>query len=119
MTIRPPGESSSVSSCGASVAADSSELQHQRADEWLRNGLVEADRQRPVLVSEGGKTRRHEQMPRHFEHRAADIRIERIRADLLARQVEMHLDNLDHVPAQDREVPFGHRFHRRLRLYIL
>src|SRR5690606_18050551 len=38
--------------------------------------------------------------------------IERVLADLVARQVEMHVDDFDHVPAECGQVLLCERFHR-------
>ena len=45
------------------------EVGHERDDEGLRDRLIEADRQRRVLVSQRGQEGGHEAVPRDLAHR--------------------------------------------------
>ncbi len=40
---------------------------------------------------------------------------EAVRTDLVRSHVKMHVDDLDHVAPEDREMLLGHRLHRALR----
>jgi hypothetical protein len=51
-------------------------------------------------------------VPGHLEERLPHARREGVEAELLARQLDMHVDDLDHVPTQHGEMLFGHRLHR-------
>jgi hypothetical protein len=59
------------------VRFERQQIGHQRGDEGLRDRLVEAERQRRVLVGDMRQRRGHEQMPRHFQHRRQHPFIER------------------------------------------
>jgi hypothetical protein len=59
-------------SCGLGAE----ELGHERDDEGLRDRLIEADRQRRVLVSERGQEEGHEAVPRNLAHRGQHAFVE-------------------------------------------
>ena len=50
-------------------------------------------------------------MARHIHQGAAKLWIRCFGTDLLTGQIEMHLDDLDHVATEERQVLLGHRFH--------
>jgi len=50
-------------------------------------------------------------VPRDLEQGSAQAGVELVLADLVAGKVEMHVDDFDHVPAQNRQMLVGHRFH--------
>src|SRR6516165_3882922 len=79
--------------------------------EGLRDRLIEADRQRRVLVSERGQEGGHEAVPRDLAHRGQHAFVEGRLAQLLARKFDLDSDDLDHVPPQDCEMRFAHRLH--------
>ena len=54
----------------------------------------------------------HEQVPRHREESLSKPRVERVLPQLLTREVEMEVDDLDHVAPEDGEMLFAHRFHQ-------
>src|ERR1700732_33425 len=85
------------------------EVGHERDYEGLRDRLIEADRQRRVLVSERGQEGGHEAVPRDLAHRGQHAFVEGRLAQLLARKVDLDSDDLDHVPPQDCEMRFAHR----------
>jgi hypothetical protein len=94
---------------------DPEEVEHERTDEWLRDSLVEADRQRRVLVSHQHEALRHEQMARNI-HQGPTKRLRRnIRTYLITGEFEVHVDDLDHVASIKRQVLLGHRLHRKPR----
>ena len=64
-----------------------------------------------VLIGHGGELRRHEKMPGDLEHGVAQPAIERVGADLVAGQVEMDVDHLHHMAAEDGEMLLGHWLH--------
>ena len=81
------------------VRLGSKEIGHQSDDEGLRDGLIEADRQRHVLVGIRRNRGWHEEMPRHPPHRCHHPLIERRLAEFFACKVGMDRNHLDHVPA--------------------
>ena len=87
------------------------EVGHHRHDERLRDRLVEADRQRRVVVGQGGQRRRHEAVAWDMRHGAQHPRIEHRLAEFFLGQLGVDRDDLDHVPAQDREVRLAHLSH--------
>ncbi len=87
------------------------EVGDERDYEGLRDRLIEADRQRRVLVSERGQEGGHEAVPRDLAHRGQHAIVEGRVAQLLARKVDLNSDYLDHVPPQDCEMRFAHRLH--------
>src|SRR3712207_6922150 len=56
----------------------SEEVDHERADEGLRDRLVEADRQRRVEVGVRRERRGHEEVPGHAQHRRQDRKSTRL-----------------------------------------
>ena len=80
------------------------EIRHQGADERLGNGLVEADRERHVVVGHGSERRWHEKMPAEPLHRRGHPRVEPVFADLVTHEIEVDGDHLDHVPAKNVQV---------------
>jgi hypothetical protein len=87
------------------------EVGRERDYEGLRDRLIEADRQRRVLVSERGQEGRHEAVPRDLAHRGQHAFVEGRLAQVLARKVDLDSDDLDYVPPQDCEMRFAHRLH--------
>src|SRR3712207_3487480 len=59
------------------------QVEHQGADEGLRDGLVETDRERRVLIGGDRQLVRHEQVAGHAQQREAKRRVERVLAELL------------------------------------
>jgi len=70
------------------------EIGHERDYEGLRDRLIEADRQRRVLVSERGQQGGHEAVPRDLAHRGQHAFVEGRLAQLLARKVDLDSDDL-------------------------
>jgi hypothetical protein len=87
------------------------EIGHESDHEGLRHGFIKADRKRHVLVGKGRSRDRHEKMPGHPQHRCHHPFIERRLAEFFACKVGIDCDNLDHVPAQNREMLFVHWLH--------
>ena len=52
-------------------------------------------------VCQGGELRRHEEMARHLLQSGGNALVEGALAELIAHQVHVHSNQLDHVPAQD------------------
>ena len=50
-------------------------------------------------------------MARHVEQGAAQARVGSRLADFFLGEVEMHVDDLDHLPTEQSEVLLGHRLH--------
>ena len=94
------------------------EVGHHRHDERLRDRLVEADRQGRVVVGQGSQRRRHEAVARDVRHGGQHARVERRLAELFLRQLGVDRDDLDHVPAQDREVRLAHLPHGEVPLVL-
>ena len=61
--------------------------------------VIEADRQRHVLVGIRRNRGWHEAMPRHSPHRCHHPLIKRRLAEFFACKVGMDCNHLDHVPA--------------------
>jgi hypothetical protein len=57
-------------------------------------------------------------VPGNAQHHLHHPFVEGFLAELLAGKVGMDGDQVDHVPAQDREVLFGHRLHEATALLI-
>src|SRR5215470_10104627 len=110
-----PANSSTISTLhtrpGAVMRLGAEEVGHERDYKGLRDRLIEADRQRRVLVSERSQEGRHEAVPRDLAHRGQHAFVEGRLAQLLARKVNLDSDDLDHVPPQDCEMRYAHRLH--------
>ena len=89
----------------------SKQVGHESDYEGLRDGLIEADRQRHVLIGICRHQIRHEEMPRHPPHHGHHPLIELRLAELFAGKIDVNFNHLDHVPAQNREVLFVHWLH--------
>src|SRR5215472_9460565 len=90
------------------VALDVEQIRHQRHDEWLRDGLVESDRQRHVGVGVGLELDRDEIMARHLAHGLHCGRPKRGFADARAHVDRFRRDLHEHVLAQLDEMFRGH-----------
>ena len=80
------------------VRLGSKQIGHESNHEGLRDGFIEADRQRHVLVGIRRNLGWHEEMPRHSPHRCHHPLIERRLAEFFAGKVGMDCNHLDHVP---------------------
>jgi len=63
------------------------------------------------VVGHGRKFRRHEEVASHPPHGFENSLSKGVLANLLAHEVGLKSNHLDHVPAQDGEVRFRHRLH--------
>ena len=63
------------------------------------------------MIGDGGELRRHEQVAGDGQHRLTHGGVERVLAELGLGEVEMHVDHLHHVAAEDGEMLLGHRLH--------
>ena len=87
------------------------EIGHDGDHERLRDRLVEADRQRRVVVGQRRERGGHEVVARDARHRRQYPRVERRFAKLLARQLGVNGNHLHHMPPQDGEMLFRYLAH--------